>query len=50
VRADILGHSSVNTTEQIYDHSDGEDFRAALDEMALELLPNATKSVSVNWL
>lgn len=47
VRADILGHS-IDTTEQIYDHSDGEDFRAALDEMALELLPNATKSVSVN--
>jgi excisionase family DNA binding protein len=48
VRSDVLGHSTVNTTEQIYDHSDREDFKAALDEIAAGLLPDATKSLSLN--
>jgi integrase len=38
VIAEIVGHSSVNTTERIYDHADHEDFRAALGEIASELL------------
>jgi hypothetical protein len=44
VRADILGHSSVQTTEQVYDHADREDFRAALNEMGSQLLRDVTKS------
>jgi len=48
VRADILGHSSVQTTSEIYDHADSEDFRSALDEIASELLREVTKSASVN--
>jgi integrase len=48
VRSEVLGHSTVDTTEQIYDHADREDFRAALDEIALGLLPDATKTLSVN--
>ncbi len=43
VRADILGHSSLEVTEQIYDHADGEDFRAALGEIENELLRDVTK-------
>jgi integrase len=48
VRADILGHSSVQTTSEIYDHADREDFRSALGEIASELLRDVTKSASVN--
>ena len=43
VRADILGHSSLDITEHIYDHSDSEDFRAALGEIENELLRDVTK-------
>src|ERR1700756_3446076 len=30
VRADILGHSSLQVTDGVYDHSDQADFREAL--------------------
>jgi hypothetical protein len=35
-------------SERIYDHADHEDFRAALGEIASELLRDVTKSASVN--
>ncbi|HXJ16208.1 MAG TPA: hypothetical protein VNM68_03320 [Candidatus Polarisedimenticolia bacterium] len=48
VVADIVGHASVATTEQIYVHADDADFRAALVAIASELLPDVTKSEPVN--
>lgn len=48
VIANIVGHSNVQTMERIYDHADREDFRAALGEIASKLLPDVTKSASVN--
>jgi hypothetical protein len=41
--ADIVGHSSPAITEAVYTHSDRSDFRAALDEMAGQLLRDVTK-------
>jgi integrase len=38
VRADILGHSSLQVTDGVYDHSDQSDFREALGAIASELL------------
>jgi integrase len=38
VRADILGHSSLQVTDGVYDHSDQADFREALGAIASELL------------
>jgi integrase len=38
VRADILGHSSLQVTDGVYDHSDQADFREALGTIASELL------------
>ena len=46
--SEILGHSNVLTTMKIYQHTTTEDFRGPLDEIARELLPDVTKSVSVN--
>jgi integrase len=43
VISEIIGHSSIHITEQIYDHADREDFRAAIGELAGELLPSVTK-------
>ncbi|MGA7625919.1 MAG: site-specific integrase [Candidatus Acidiferrales bacterium] len=48
VRSEVLGHSTIDTTERVYDHADRDDFRAALGEIASELLPVVTNSVSVN--
>jgi len=48
VRSGVLGHSTIDTTERIYDHADNEDFRAALSEIASEMLPDVTKTVVVN--
>jgi len=48
VISELVGHSSVQITENIYDHADRADFRAALGEMASELLPDVTKSAVVN--
>ena len=42
VRADILGHSNLKTTEEVYDHADRDDFRAALDEIEGQLLRDVT--------
>jgi excisionase family DNA binding protein len=41
--AEIVGHSSPTITETIYHHVDRSDFRAALDEMAAQLLRDVTK-------
>ena len=38
VRADILGHSSLQVTDGVYDHADQSDFREALGEIASESL------------
>ena len=38
VRADILGHSSLQVTDGVYDHADQSDFREALGTIASELL------------
>jgi hypothetical protein len=46
--ADIVGHSGIGVTENVYDHSDREDFRAALVENAEELFRNVPKSAVVN--
>jgi integrase len=48
VRADILGHSSLQTTEGTYDHADQEDFRSALTEIADELFRSVPKTAAVN--
>ena len=48
VISELVGHSSVQITENIYDHADRADFRAALGEMASELLPSVTKLAVVN--
>lgn len=42
VRADILGHSTLQMAEQVYDHADGEDFLTALGEIEGELLRDVT--------
>lgn len=46
VVSEIVGHSTPHITEAIYDHADRDDFRAALDEIAGQLLPNVTKCTS----
>ena len=43
VVADIVGHASPAITEAVYTHSDRSDFRAALDEIAAEMLRDVTK-------
>jgi integrase len=48
VRSEVLGHSTIDTTERVYDHADRDDFRAALGEIASELLPVVTFSVPAN--
>jgi excisionase family DNA binding protein len=44
VRADILGHSSLQVTDGVYDHADQGDFRDALGPIASEMLRDVTKS------
>ena len=46
VVSEILGHSDIETTLAIYQHPSVEDRRAPLTEMAIQLLPDVTKSVS----
>ena len=48
VRADILGHSSLQVTDGVYDHSDQADFRSALAEVASEMLRDVMKSEAAN--
>jgi integrase len=48
VRADILGHSSLQVTDGVYDHADQDDFREALDGIACELLRDVTKPQIAN--
>jgi integrase len=48
VRADILGHSSLQVTDGVYDHADQDDFREALGGIASELLRDVTKPQIAN--
>lgn len=62
VISQIVGHSSIRVTEEIYDHADSDDFRSALGDIADQLKgtagrlepnaghlePNGTKSAFVN--
>jgi integrase len=48
VRADILGHSSLQVTDGVYDHADQDDFREALGSIASELLRDVTKPPIAN--
>jgi integrase len=43
VIADLVGHSSIATTEKIYDHVDRQDFRLALDGIANDLFRDVPK-------
>lgn len=47
VVAEMVGHSSPAITESVYHHVDRSDFRAALDEMAGQLLRDVTKCTEV---
>jgi integrase len=42
----LLGHSNVQTTLSIYQHVETDQFRAPLNEIATELLPDVTKLVA----
>lgn len=48
VVSEILGHSDVEITLNVYDHPEIRDFRAPLDGVANQLLRDVTKSTSVN--
>ncbi|HXU49314.1 MAG TPA: tyrosine-type recombinase/integrase, partial [Candidatus Binatia bacterium] len=62
VISQIVGHSSIRVTEEIYDHAASDDFRSALGDIAdqlkqstghlepnaIHLEPNGTKSAFVN--
>jgi len=43
VVSELLGHSSVQTTLSVYQHVETDQFRAPLNEIATELLPDVTK-------
>jgi integrase len=44
VVSELLGHSNVQTTLSVYQHVEPEQFRAPVNEMATELLPDVTQS------
>ena len=46
VVSEILGHGDIETTLAIYQHPNTEDRREPLNELAFQLLPDVTKSVS----
>jgi len=46
VVSEILGHSDIETTLAIYQHPSVDDRREPLNEMAVQMLPVVTKSVS----
>jgi len=46
VVSEILGHGDIETTLSIYQHPNTADRRAPLNEMAIQLLPDVTKSAS----
>jgi integrase len=48
VTSQIVGHSTIRVTEEIYDHADADDFRSALNEVAFQLEPDGTQSAVVN--
>ena len=41
--SEILGHSDVQTSLKIYQHTNTETFRGPLDSMSEVLLPDVTK-------
>ena len=41
--SELLGHSNVQTTLSVYQHVETDQFRAPLNEIATELLPDVTK-------
>ena len=43
VVSELLGHSNVQTTLSVYQHVETDQFRAPLNEIATELLPDVTK-------
>jgi integrase len=45
VVSNILGHSDVQITLNVYDHPNIENFREPLEEVANQLLRDVTKSV-----
>jgi integrase len=49
VRADILGHSSLQVTDGVYDHADQQDFCEALAPLAIEMLRDIMKSKTANY-
>jgi integrase len=48
VISEMLGHASVLTTMKIYQHAVTEDFRAPMNQIASQLLPDVTNSVSAD--
>ena len=46
VVSEILGHGDIQTTLSIYQNPSTEDRRGPLNEMAIQMLPDVTKSVS----
>ena len=48
VVSEILGHSDVKITLDIYDHPNIENFRDPLSQMAGQLLPDVTKTAPAN--
>ena len=48
VRADLLGHSSLQVADGVYDHADQDDFREALGAIAFEMLRDVTKLEAAN--
>ena len=46
VVSEILGHGDIETTLAIYQHPSVDDRRAPLNEMAIQMLPDVTKSAS----
>jgi integrase len=48
VVSEILGHSDVKITLDIYDHPNIESFRDPLSQIAGQLLPDVTKTAPVN--
>jgi len=44
--SELLGHSSVQTTLSVYQHVETNQFRAPLNEIATELLPDVTDLVA----
>ena len=49
VVSEILGHSDVGLTLNVYDHPNIESFRQPLNEAAKQFLPSVAKTVPAAW-